>query len=50
MALTPLEAIAEKLKEKNDAALESILSVSGSSAIAKNEYNVTVVDNTNIAS
>jgi regulator of replication initiation timing len=50
MVLTPLEAIAEKLKEKNDAALESILSVSGSSAIAKNEYNVTVVDNTNIAS
>jgi regulator of replication initiation timing len=50
MALTPLEAIAEKLKEKNDAALENILSVSGSSAIAKNEYNVTVVDSTNIAS
>ena len=50
MVLTPLETIAEKLKEKNDAALESILSVSGSSAIAKNEYNVTVVDNTNIAS
>jgi regulator of replication initiation timing len=50
MALTPLEVIAEKLKEKNDTTLESILSVSGSSAIAKNEYNVTVVDNTNIAS
>jgi hypothetical protein len=50
MALTPLEVIAEKLKEKNDAALESILSVSGSSAIAKNEYNVTVVDNINVAS
>lgn len=50
MALTPLEVIAEKLKEKTDAELESILSVSGSSAIAKNEYNVTVVDNTNVAS
>jgi hypothetical protein len=50
MALTPLEAIAEKLKEKNEARLESILSVSGSSAIAKNEYNVTFVDNSNIAS
>ena len=50
MALTPLEVIAEKLKEKNDAALESILSISGSSAIAKNEYNITVVDNSNIAS
>jgi regulator of replication initiation timing len=50
MALTPLEAIAEKLKEKNEARLESILSVSGSSAIAKNEYNVSFVDNSNIAS
>lgn len=50
MALTPLEIIAEKLKEKNDKQLESILSVSGSSAVAKNEYNVTVVDDKNIAS
>jgi hypothetical protein len=50
MVLTPLEIIAEKLKEKNDKKLESILSVSGSAAIAKNEYNVTVVDDTNIAS
>lgn len=48
--MTNLEAIALKLEEEKKAKLESILSVSGSSAIAKNEYNVTVVDDVNIAS
>jgi hypothetical protein len=50
MALTSLEVIAEKLKEKRDTELESILSISGSSAIAKNEYGITVVEDTNVAS
>ena len=50
MALTPLEIIAERLKEKRDTELESILSISGSSAIAKNEYGITVVEDTNVAS
>jgi hypothetical protein len=50
MALTSLEVIAEKLKEKRDIELESILSISGSSAIAKNEYGITVVEDTNVAS
>ena len=49
MALTSLESISEKVNQKNQIDLENILSVSGSSAIAKNEYNVTVVDNTNPA-
>lgn len=48
--MTTLEIIAQKLKDENDKNLEKILSVSGSSAIAKNEYNVTFVDNSNIAS
>jgi hypothetical protein len=48
--VTNLEAIAQKLSEAKSASLESILSVSGSSAIQKNEYNVTVVDDTNAAS
>jgi regulator of replication initiation timing len=47
---TSLEVIAEKLQEKRQTNLEQILMVSGSAAITKNEYNVTVVDNTNIAS
>jgi hypothetical protein len=47
--MTGLEAIAEKLEEQKKKQLEEILSVSGSSAISKNEYNVTVVDNTNPA-
>ncbi len=50
MALTPLEVIAQRLKDENDKALETILSVSGSASIAKNEYGVTVVDNQNVAS
>jgi len=48
--VTNLEAIAQKLSEAKSASLESILSVSGSYAIQKNEYNVTVVDDTNAAS
>jgi len=47
--MTGLEAIAEKLEEQKKKQLEEILSVSGSSAISKNEYNITVVDNTNPA-
>ncbi|MEY4332732.1 MAG: hypothetical protein RLZZ196_1470, partial [Bacteroidota bacterium] len=50
MALTPLEAIALKLKEEKEKNLESILSISGSAAIAKNEYGVTIVDDQNVAS
>lgn len=47
-ASTSLEAIAEKLEEKKKLELEDILRVSGSAAITKNEYGVTVVDD-NIA-
>jgi TolA-binding protein len=50
MGLTALETIAEKLKEKRNAEMESILSISGSSAITKNDYNVTVVDSEKAAS
>ena len=50
MALTTLETISEKLQEKRQADLESILVSSGSAAITKNEYNITVVDDSNIAS
>jgi hypothetical protein len=48
--LTPLEAIAQKLEEKRQGELESILKISGSSAIARNEYGITVVDEANVAS
>jgi hypothetical protein len=48
--MTSLEAIAQKLEEERQNKLESILRVSGSAAIAKNEYNVTIVDDSNIAS
>ena len=48
--MTALEAIAQKLDEKRKSDLESILSISGSQAIAKNEYGVTVVNENNIAS
>lgn len=48
--MTNLEAIALKLEEEKKARLESILSVSGSSAIAKNQYGVTIVDDKNVAS
>ncbi len=48
--MTGLEAIAQKLEEKRQSDLESILSTSGSTAIAKNEYGVTIVNENNIAS
>jgi hypothetical protein len=50
MAFTSIEAIAQKLSEDRKERLESILMVSGSEAIVKNEYNITVVDDTNTAS
>lgn len=50
MALTALETIAQKLQEERSNRLESILISSGSEAIAKNQYNVTIVDNKNVAS
>jgi chaperonin cofactor prefoldin len=48
--MTNLEAISIKLQEEKDKQLESILSVSGSAAINRNEYGVNVVDNSNVAS
>jgi hypothetical protein len=48
--MTNLEAISIKLQEEKDKQIESILSVSGSAAINRNEYGVNIVDNTNIAS
>ena len=50
MPLTSLEIIAEKLAESKSQQLEDILRLSGSAATAKNEYGVTVVDDTNSAS
>ena len=50
MALTSLEAISEKLNDIRKETIESILMVSGSSAITKNEYGVTVVESLNPAS
>jgi hypothetical protein len=50
MALTSLEAIAEKLSDKRKGDLESILKLSGSSAISKNDYGVNIVDANNVAS
>ena len=50
MALTSLESISEKLAETKKANLETLLIASGSAAVAKNEFGVTVVDNTNVAS
>ena len=50
MALTSLEAIALKLQEKRTTDLENILKVSGSAAVSKNEYGVTVVNEDNVAS
>lgn len=47
--MTSLETIAEKIAEARKLELEKILSVSGSAAIAKNEYNITVVDDSNAA-
>jgi hypothetical protein len=48
--MTGLEAIAQKLEEKRQSDLENILSISGSQAIAKNEYGVTSVHENNVAS
>jgi predicted nucleic acid-binding Zn-ribbon protein len=50
MGLTSLEAISEKLNESKNLELESILRVSGSSAVTKNEYGITIVDAENAAS
>jgi predicted nucleic acid-binding Zn-ribbon protein len=50
MALTPLETIAQKLADKRKEDLESILRISGSAAVSKNEYGVTIVDEQNVAS
>ena len=50
MALTPLETIAQKLSDKRKEDLESILRISGSAAVSKNEYGVTIVDEQNVAS
>jgi len=50
MALTPLETIAQKLADKRKDDLESILKISGSAAVSKNEYGVTIVDEQNVAS
>jgi len=50
MALTSLEAIAEKLQENRQNQLEDILRVSGSTAMVKNDYGITVVEDNNIAS
>ena len=50
MSLTSLESISEKIQEQRKKDLESILNVSGSSAINKNEYGVTIVDTANPAS
>jgi chromosome segregation ATPase len=41
---TALEAIAQKLEAARKEKLETILSVSGSQSIAKNDYNVTIVN------
>ena len=48
--MTNLEAISMKLQEEKDKKLESILSVSGSAAISRNEYGINVVDSSNLAS
>lgn len=49
MPLTSLEAIAEKLQENRKNQLEDILRVSGSNAIAKDEYGITTVNENNVA-
>jgi hypothetical protein len=46
---TSLEAIAEKLQEKRKELLEDILKVSGSAAISKNDYGITVVDEKDVS-
>lgn len=48
--MTNLEAISIKLQEEKDKQLETILKVSGSAVINKNEYGLNIVDNSNAAS
>ena len=48
--MTNLEAIAIKLQEEKDKQLESILRVSGSAAVTKNEYGINVIEANNPAS
>lgn len=50
MALTSLESIAEKLQEARHNRLEDILRASGSAAMVKNDYGITVVTKDDIAS
>jgi len=47
--MASLEEIKEKLAEARQEQLEQILSTSGSTAIAKNEYNITTIDEKNVA-
>jgi hypothetical protein len=42
--MTNLEAVSIKLQEEKDKQLESILKISGSAVISKNEYNINVVN------
>lgn len=48
--MTNLEAITLKLEEERKSRLESILNISGSESVAKNDYGVTIVDEKNVAS
>lgn len=48
--MTNLESIYEKLRERKEQELESILRTSGSYAVKKNDYNVTISDKTDAAS
>lgn len=47
--MTGLEAIAQRLEENKKQIIENILSISGSNVVSKNDYNITVVDETNPA-
>ena len=44
-----IEAIKEKLEETRKLRLEDILKISGSSAISKNDYNITIVEEADVA-
>jgi len=44
-----IEAIKEKIEEQKKIKLEEVLRTSGSAAISKNDYNITIVDNENVA-
>lgn len=48
--MTTTETISEKLQDIKDMRLEEILKVSGSAAITKNEYGVTIIDENDSAS